>query len=102
MQVRQFILLAVTYLLLCSANGLFNNLNDRDKAPFRFNQFGSAGGGPVYLPQFGAGGESLYSGKNRIISYEGARQVTPGSSTHTVPTERMRALLQLDARLQVH
>lgn len=79
---------------LFDANGFFNNLNDRDKAPFRFNQFGGTAGGPVYLPKFGEGGQSLYSGKNRtffFFSYEGVRQVTPGSSTHTVPTAKMRA-----------
>jgi Carboxypeptidase regulatory-like domain/TonB dependent receptor-like, beta-barrel len=79
---------------LFDANGFFNNLNDRDKAPFRFNQFGGTVGGPVYLPRFGQGGPGAWSGKNRtffFFSYEGVRQVNPGSSSHTVPTAKMRA-----------
>ncbi|MGH9937669.1 MAG: TonB-dependent receptor domain-containing protein, partial [Blastocatellia bacterium] len=68
-------------------------LNNRDKAAFRFNQFGGTVGGPVYLPKFGGGGRRLYSGKNRtffFFSYEGVRQVTPISATTTVPTLKMR------------
>ncbi|MGH9935308.1 MAG: carboxypeptidase regulatory-like domain-containing protein [Blastocatellia bacterium] len=64
---------------LFDANNFFDNLNNRDKAAFRFNQFGGTAGGPVYLPKFGVGGESLYSGKNRtffFFSYEGVRQVS--------------------------
>ena len=78
---------------LFDANGFFNNLNDRDKAPFRFNQFGGTVGGPVYLPRFGQGGPSAWSGKNRtffFFSYEGVRQVNPGSSSHSVPSAKMR------------
>src|SRR5215813_14361857 len=78
---------------LFDANGFFNNLNGRDKAPFRFNQFGGTAGGPVYLPKFGEGGRGLYSGKNRtffFFSYEGVRQVNPGSATYTIPSLKMR------------
>lgn len=78
---------------LFDANGYFNNLNNRDKAAFRFNQFGGTVGGPVYLPRFGKGGDRWYSGKNRtffFFSYEGVRQVNPSSSTFTVPTLKMR------------
>jgi outer membrane receptor protein involved in Fe transport len=78
---------------LFDANGFFNNLNNSDKAAFRFNQFGGTLGGPVYLPKFGEGGKRFYSGKNRtffFFSYEGVRQVQPGSATATVPTLKMR------------
>jgi outer membrane receptor protein involved in Fe transport len=78
---------------LFDANGFFNNLNGRDKAPFRFNQYGGTAGGPVYLPKFDEGGRGLYSGKNRtffFFSYEGVRQVNPGSATYTIPSLKMR------------
>jgi hypothetical protein len=63
------------------ANGFFNNLNGRNKGPFRFNQFGGTLGGP------------LNRSRDRtffFFSYEGVRQVNPGSSFFSVPTERMR------------
>ena len=40
------------------------------------NQFGGNLGGPIYLPRFGEGGRSTYSGKNRaffFFNYEGTR-----------------------------
>lgn len=63
------------------ANGFFNNLNGREKGPFRFNQFGATLGGP------------LNKSRDRtffFFSYEGLRQVNPGSSFFSVPTQRMR------------
>jgi outer membrane receptor protein involved in Fe transport len=75
------------------ANGFFNNLNKRNKAPFRYNQFGGTAGGPIYLPKFGEGGSRLYSGKNRsffFFSYEGVRQVNPQSTTYTIPSMKLR------------
>ncbi len=63
------------------ANGFFNNLNGRGKGPFRFNQFGGTLGGP------------LNKARDRtffFFSYEGLRQVNPGSSFFSVPTEKMR------------
>jgi hypothetical protein len=47
------------------------------------NQFGGSLGGPIYLPRFGEGGRSTWSGKNRaffFFSYEGLRS----SNTDTV------------------
>jgi hypothetical protein len=63
------------------ANGFFNNRNGRDKAPFRYNQFGATSGGPLSKSRE----RTFY-----FFSYEGVRQVTPGSSTFTVPTLAMR------------
>ncbi|HEX8773926.1 MAG TPA: TonB-dependent receptor [Pyrinomonadaceae bacterium] len=64
----------------------------------RINQFGGSLGGPIYLPRFGEGGRSVYSGKNRaffFISYEGLRS---NSTNTTVPrlveTAQYRALVQ--------
>jgi hypothetical protein len=78
---------------LFDANNFFNNLNGSDKSPLRFNQFGGTLGGPVYLPKFGEGGKSLYSGRNRtffFFNYEGVRQVSYTPTTSTVPTLKMR------------
>src|SRR6266850_6514240 len=47
------------------------------------NQFGGSVGGPIYLPRFGEGGPSTWSGKDRaffFFSYEGLRS----SNTDTV------------------
>ena len=63
------------------ANGFFNNLNGRDKAAFRFNQFGATVGGPLTKSRQ----RSFF-----FFNYEGVRQVNPASSTFTVPTAKMR------------
>ncbi len=78
---------------LFDANNFFDNLNNLDRGPFRFNQFGGTLGGPVYLPKFGGSGSKLYSGKNRtffFFSYEGVRQIMPNPVTLTIPTLKMR------------
>ncbi len=63
------------------ANGFFNNRNGREKAPFRFNQFGGTFGGPLTRSR-----EKTFF----FFSYEGVRQRNPGSSTFSVPTLAMR------------
>lgn len=63
------------------ANAFFNNRNGRGKAPFRYNQFGVTSGGPLSKSRE----RTFY-----FFSYEGLRQVTPASSTFTVPTLAMR------------
>ncbi|MCA1592988.1 MAG: TonB-dependent receptor [Acidobacteria bacterium] len=58
------------------ANNFFNNRAGRAKPPNRQNQFGGNLGGPIYLPHFGEGGPSTYSGKNKaffFFNYEGTR-----------------------------
>ena len=61
------------------------------------HQFGGTAGGPVWLPRFGEGGPSLWSGKNRtffFFYYEGQRNSTPSTTGDfgfvSVPTARMR------------
>jgi outer membrane receptor protein involved in Fe transport len=47
-----------------------------------FNVFGGTVGGPVYLPRFGEGGKSVWSGKDKaffFVTYQGARN--PSSTT---------------------
>ena len=58
-----------------------------------FRQFGGSLGGPLYLPRFGEGGPSVYSGKNRaffFFSYEGLRENTNTLSTGYVETAQFR------------
>ena len=47
-------------------------------------EFGGNIGGPIYLPRFGEGGKSLYSGKNKayfFADYEGRRQLIGSTQT---------------------
>jgi carboxypeptidase family protein/TonB-dependent receptor-like protein len=56
----------------------------------RFRQFGGSLGGPLYLPRFGQGGKSYYSGKDKLFfffSYEGLRQRTNNTYTAWIETE---------------
>jgi hypothetical protein len=65
-----------------------------------FRQFGGSVGGPLYLPRFGEGGPSVYSGKNRaffFFSYEGLRENTNTLATGYVETPQFRQAV-LNAR----
>ncbi len=58
-----------------------------------FRQFGGSVGGPLYLPRFGEGGPSVYSGKDRLfffLSYEGLRENTTTTSSGYVETPQFR------------
>ena len=75
-----------------------NWVNNREKLPrqfFRFNNFGYTIGGPVYLPHFGEGGPSVWSGKNKLyffVTQEFQRQLRPqGIRNVTVPTALERS-----------
>jgi len=80
----------------------FNKYGGVNNAPVvrnnqHYNQFGGSIGGPIYLPRFGEGGPSVYSGKNRaffFFSYEGLRSNTTGSSNALVETPQYRNLIQ--------
>src|SRR3989454_8850 len=70
-----------------------NWVSNRERTPlqlFRFNNFGYTIGGPVYLPKFGEGGPSAWSGKNKLYffySQEFQRQLRPqGNRNVTMPT----------------
>ncbi|HLH04244.1 MAG TPA: TonB-dependent receptor [Bryobacteraceae bacterium] len=68
------------------ANFFFSNANGIARTPFRRNQFGIVGGGPVYIPR-------LYEQRNKTFffaAYEGLRQSSPVPYTATVPTEAER------------
>ena len=56
-----------------NANTFFNNFNGTVKPVLRQHFYGGDIGGPVYLPKFGEGGPSVFSGKDRaffFFSYE--------------------------------
>ena len=64
------------------SNFFFNNAHGISRTPFRRNQFGIAGGGPLYIP-------GIYKQRNKTFFfayYEGLRQGTPGPLTTTMPT----------------
>ena len=64
------------------SNFFFNNADGIPRTPFRRNQFGIAGGGPLYIP-------GIYKQRNKTFFfayYEGLRQGTPGPLTTTMPT----------------
>ena len=46
----------------------FNPVGQR-KPKYILNQFGGAVGGPIYLPKFGEGGPSVWSGKNKLFFF---------------------------------
>ena len=59
-----------------------------------FRQFGGSLGGPLYLPRFGEGGASTFSGKNKaffFLSYEGLRENTANTSVTYVETSQFRS-----------
>ena len=75
------------------AKDWFDNAFRRPKPPLRHNQFGGTFSGPLYLPSFGEGGSSWYSGKDRtffFFSYEGLRLLLPRSIDVRVPSLRLR------------
>ena len=68
------------------ANNFFANAASQKIAPIRFNQFGAAVGGPVYIPK-------VYDGRNKtffFFSYEGLRWVRAYTTTGTMPTALQR------------
>jgi hypothetical protein len=59
---------------------------DRDKPPFKRNQYGFSVGGPLYIPKF-------FDGRNKVFwfgDYEGTRIRESSTITSTIPTVRMR------------
>src|SRR6267142_1873606 len=73
-----------------NANSWTNNRERQPLSYFRLNNFGYTIGGPVYLPKFGEGGHSVWSGKNKLyffFSQEFQRQLRPqGNRNVTMPT----------------
>jgi len=75
------------------ANDWFANSRGLKRPALRQNDFGGVLGGPLYLPRFGEGGPSFYSGKNRtffFFSYEGLRLRQPQTQITLVPSQASR------------
>jgi hypothetical protein len=89
------------------ANDWFANSRGLPKPALRQNDFGGVLGGPLYLPRFGKGGPSFYSGKNRtffFFSYEGLRLRLPQTQVTLVPSvaSRQAAVPQMQPFLNAH
>src|SRR6266481_680117 len=73
-----------------NATSWTNNREGQPLSFFRLNNFGYTIGGPVYLPKFGEGGRSVWSGKNKLyffVSQEFQKQLKPqGNRNVTMPT----------------
>jgi Carboxypeptidase regulatory-like domain len=70
-----------------NANNFFSRGRGQDLAAFASNNWGTAIGGPVYIPK-------LYNGQNRTFwfaSYEASREGVGAAHTSSVPTAKMRA-----------
>ncbi len=68
------------------ATPFFTNSAGQRKPVTRFNQYGVAAGGPIWLPK-------IIDGRNRLFfffAYEGIRQSEPEPTFSTVPTELQR------------
>ncbi|HET6893280.1 MAG TPA: TonB-dependent receptor, partial [Pyrinomonadaceae bacterium] len=86
-----------------NANDFFNNAAGVERPVNRQGQYGFSIGGPIYLPRFGSGGDSLWSGKGRhffFFNYQGtnaasgAAALTNFSTTmRVIPTNRSEANL---------
>jgi hypothetical protein len=78
---------------LTAANSFFNNRNGTKRPQLTRNQFGGSIGGPIYFPRFGEGGDTLYSGKDKLFffyDYEARRDAQGFVITRTVPLEHVR------------
>ncbi len=63
----------------------------------RFRQWGGSIGGPVYLPRFGEGGPTSWSGKNRLFfffSFERLRNNANNFENKWIETQQFRELVQ--------
>jgi hypothetical protein len=89
------------------ANNWFANSRGLPKPALRQNDFGGVLGGPLYLPRFGKGGPSFYSGKDRtffFFSYEGLRLRLPQTQVTLVPSmaSRQAAVPQMQPFLNAY
>ena len=69
------------------------NLGPFNKAVQQIHEFGGTIGGPLILPRFGEGGESVWKGTNRtffFFDYLGQRNHLPFPASSTVPTAGSR------------
>ncbi|HJP95260.1 MAG TPA: carboxypeptidase-like regulatory domain-containing protein [Pyrinomonadaceae bacterium] len=86
-----------------NANDFFRNRTGQDRPRYRQGVYGFSIGGPIYVPHFGEGGDSLISGKNShffFFNYQGthaASGTAAGTNFATnipvLPTNRSEANL---------
>lgn len=91
--VRNERLNANNYLLNRNPSAVRDENGKAIRPPLRYNNFGYTVGGPIYLPRFGEGGPTYYSGKNRtffFFSQEFRRVITNSVFTPLVPTSALR------------
>jgi hypothetical protein len=78
---------------LTAANSFFNNRNGVRRPQLTRNQFGGSIGGPIYFPRFGEGGDTVYSGKDKLFffyDFEGRRDAQGITLTRIVPLQHVR------------
>jgi hypothetical protein len=86
---------------LTAANSFFNNRAGSDangnpispRPQLTRNQFGGSIGGPVYFPYFGEGGDSIWSGKDKLFffyDFEARRDASQVTYVRTVPLAHVR------------
>ena len=76
------------------ANSFDSNAQNVVRPALRFHQFGANIGGPIYFPNIGDGGPSIFNGKDKLFfffNYEGARVKRPFSVNANVPTPALLA-----------
>ncbi|MDT5157557.1 MAG: hypothetical protein QOH51_1914 [Acidobacteriota bacterium] len=76
-----------------NANSFLNNSQGLPKNRDHQHDFGGNIGGPIYLPHFGEGGPTYWSGKNRaffFFNFEGYRFAQGENVLVSVPTARMK------------
>lgn len=76
-----------------NANSFTNNQSGLPIARDHRHDFGGNVGGPIYLPRFGEGGPTYWSGKNRAFFFfnmESYRNAEGENALISVPTDRMR------------
>jgi hypothetical protein len=86
-----------------NANDFFRNRSGLDRPRYRQGVYGFSIGGPIYLPNFGEGGDVVHSGKNRhffFFNFQGTRaasETAAGTNFQTnipvLPTNRSEANL---------
>ena len=86
-----------------NANDFFRNRNGQPRPRYRQGVYGVSIGGPIYVPRFGEGGDTLWSGQNKhffFFNYQGthaASGTAAGTNFATnipvLPTNRSEANL---------
>ncbi|MEP6636509.1 MAG: carboxypeptidase regulatory-like domain-containing protein, partial [Acidobacteriota bacterium] len=82
--------------LICQGKAVFAS-RCPEKVDIWERKFAGSLGGPIYLPRFGEGGPSYYSGKNKLFfftSYEGIRRSTTSFQDLFVETPEFRSYVQ--------